>query len=141
MMASEPENPGMVTINIMGKFTKEELVELLQKVRDIERRKEGTVYILVKCPDLTAAEVAEITDGIKPPLPYKEVFSLSEGKQKADQIYARFKGKLEAEHFGKIVAIDTDLGEIVGIGDDIVDAYNTAKEKTSKTKFAFRRVG
>ena len=63
------------------------------------------------------------------------------GKQTADQIYARFKEKLEAEHFGKIVAIDTDLGEIVGIGDDILDVYNKAKEKTSKTRFAFRRVG
>lgn len=62
-------------------------------------------------------------------------------KQKADQVYARFREKLEAEHFGKIVAIDTDLGEIVGIGDAVLDAYNKAKEKTSKTRFAFRRVG
>lgn len=62
-------------------------------------------------------------------------------KQKADQIYAKFKGKLEAEHFGKIVAIDTDLGEIVGIGGTVLDAYDKAKEKTSKTRLAFRRVG
>lgn len=59
----------------------------------------------------------------------------------ADQIYKRFKERLEAEQFGKIVAIDTDLGEIVGIGDTVLDAYNKAKERTSKTKFAFRRVG
>lgn len=73
--------PGTATIiNIMGKFTKEELTELLQKVRDIERRKEGTVYVLVNCPGLTTAEITEITDGIKPPLPHKGAFRISGGK-------------------------------------------------------------
>lgn len=81
MTAPETKSPpGTATIiNIMGKFTKEELVELLQKVRDIERRKEGTVHVLVNCPGLTVAEVTEITDELKPPIPYKEVFSIKRG--------------------------------------------------------------
>ena len=80
MMAPEPKNPGMVTIIIMGDFTKGDLAELLQKVRDVERRKEGTVYVSINCPGLTAAEVVEIAGELKPPIPYKEVFSLSGGK-------------------------------------------------------------
>lgn len=62
-------------------------------------------------------------------------------RQKADQVYAKFKKKLEADHFGKIVAIDTNLGEIVGIGGTVLEVYDKVKEKTPKTRFAFRRVG
>lgn len=80
MMAPGPKNPEMVTIIIRGEFTKGDLAELLQKVRDVERRKEGTVYVSINCPCLTAAEVVEIAGGLKPPLPHKEVFSISGGK-------------------------------------------------------------
>lgn len=60
---------------------------------------------------------------------------------KVDFVYELFKDELEREHFGKIVAIDTDLEEIVGIGDTILKAYNDAKEKTGKEEFDFKRVG
>ncbi|GAH97725.1 unnamed protein product, partial [marine sediment metagenome] len=32
------------------------------------------------CPDLTVAEIVEIAGELKPPLPHKEVFSISGGK-------------------------------------------------------------
>jgi len=60
---------------------------------------------------------------------------------KVDDIYALFKDNLEKECFGKIVAIDTDSKEVVGIGDSILEAYDCAKSKTGKTQFDFRRVG
>lgn len=59
----------------------------------------------------------------------------------ADYVYRLFKEELEKEHFGKIVAIDTDLKEIVGIGNTVLEAYKIAKEKTGKDQFDFRRVG
>lgn len=58
-----------------------------------------------------------------------------------DRVYELFKDKLEKEHFGKIVAIDVESKQIVGIGDSILEAYNKAKAKTKKDQFDFRRVG
>jgi len=60
---------------------------------------------------------------------------------KVDEVYALFKGSLEQECFGKIVAIDTDSKEVVGVGDSVLEAYDNANKKTGKTQFDFRRVG
>lgn len=60
---------------------------------------------------------------------------------KADIIYEKKKNELERKYFGKIVAIDTETEEIVGIGDTLLEAYEMAKKKTSKDKFSFRKVG
>ena len=67
-----------------------------------------------------------------------------EGKRKptkVDYVYELFKEELEKEHFGKIVAIDTELKKIVGIGDTVLEAYRQAKKNTGKDQFDFRRVG
>ena len=69
--------------------------------------------------------------------------TLGIGKEptKADLIYEAHKKELEREHFGEIVAIDIDLGEIVGIGKTIIEAYKQAKQKSSKGEFSYKRVG
>jgi len=59
----------------------------------------------------------------------------------ADLVYAKHKKSLEKDHFGKIVAIDIDSQKVVGIGTSILEAYKKAKEKTSKDRFTYRRVG
>lgn len=60
---------------------------------------------------------------------------------KADIVYERFRKELEETQFGKIVAIDMESEEIVGIGDTVLEAYNMAQEKTGKDQFDFKRVG
>lgn len=60
---------------------------------------------------------------------------------KADHVYNLYKEKLEEKHFGKIVAIDTDSEEIVGMGDSVLEAYNDANRETGKEQFDFKRVG
>jgi hypothetical protein len=60
---------------------------------------------------------------------------------KVDQIYELFRETLEKEQSGKIVAIDTESGQIVGIGNSILEAYDVARKKTGKNQFDFRRVG
>ena len=60
---------------------------------------------------------------------------------KADLVYERYREELEKEHFGKIVAIDTDSEKIVGIGYNISEAYKLAQKKTGKKQFDFKRVG
>ena len=62
-------------------------------------------------------------------------------RTKVDYVYEFFREDLEKEHFGKIVAIDTDSEKIVGIGNTLLEAFNTAKENTGKEQFDFRRVG
>ena len=59
----------------------------------------------------------------------------------SDEIYAANKAQLEKECFGKIVAIDNDGHNIVGIGDTVLDAYNDAKNKSKQTKFSYKRIG
>jgi|GEM_PF-564988 hypothetical protein len=59
----------------------------------------------------------------------------------SDRIYEHFKAELEEKYYGKVVAIDDDLGRIVGIGDTLSDAYEAAKEATRKKQFDFKRVG
>ncbi len=58
-----------------------------------------------------------------------------------DRVYNRFKKQLEREHFGEFVAIDTESGRIVGIGDTVLSAYDQAKEATGKEQFDFKRAG
>lgn len=60
---------------------------------------------------------------------------------KADVVYQLFKDELESKYVGRIVAIDVDSEEIVGIGDSILEAYKEAKKHSSKATFAYRRVG
>ena len=60
---------------------------------------------------------------------------------KADIVYEYFRKELEETQFGKIVAIDTELEAVVGVGDTILEAYNVAKENTGKDQFDFKRVG
>ena len=60
---------------------------------------------------------------------------------KADVVYEYFRKELEETQFGKIVAIDTELEAVVGVGDTILEAYNVAKENTGKDQFDFKRVG
>jgi len=77
----------------------------------------------------------------------KEVSKLKEKRipsdknQKLSEIYERFKDNLEKEHFGKIVAIDVESEQVVGVGSTVLDAYNDAKKKSPKTKFSYKRVG
>lgn len=60
---------------------------------------------------------------------------------KVDYVYELHREELEKEHFGKVIAIDTELKEIVGIGNTVLEAYNNAQKKTDKDQFDFRRVG
>lgn len=60
---------------------------------------------------------------------------------RADLIYEKFREELEKEHFGRIVAIDTDSESVVGIGNTVLEAYHEASKKSSKTKFSYKRVG
>jgi hypothetical protein len=62
-------------------------------------------------------------------------------RTEADRIYDRLKAELEKEHYGEIIAIDTELGRVVGIGDTLSEAYEKAKKATRKKQFAFKRVG
>ena len=49
--------------------------------------------------------------------------------------------KIEAKNYGKIVAIDVDAEEIVGIGDSIIDAFKDARKHSRKETFAYRKIG
>ena len=60
---------------------------------------------------------------------------------KADLIYEKYRSKIEAENFGKIIAIDVDSEEIAGIGDSIIDAFKDARKHSEKGTFAYRKVG
>jgi hypothetical protein len=46
--------------------------------------------------------------------------------EKADRIYEQIREQLEAEHWGKIVAIDLDTGEYF-IDDDVLEATMKAR--------------
>jgi hypothetical protein len=60
---------------------------------------------------------------------------------KADIIYEKFKEELESKYWGKIVAIDIESETIAGIGDSILEAYQKARLKFPKNKFAYKRIG
>lgn len=71
----------------------------------------------------------------------KKQQKLSEEPTRADLIYEKFRVQLEKEHFGKVVAIDVDSGTIAGTGDTVLDAFRNAREKSSKARFSYKRVG
>jgi hypothetical protein len=60
---------------------------------------------------------------------------------KSEIIYEKYKNDLEKKYFGKIVAIDNSSEKIVGLGDNILEAYRDAKKKSTKNTFSFIRVG
>ena len=59
-------------IVVNGKFSPREVLEILQKVRDIEqvRPEELHVNIFVDSPDMSKETVKEIFSKVVPPLPY-----------------------------------------------------------------------
>lgn len=60
---------------IEGEFAKEELRELLQRVRDLERREpDRTVMVFVDAPSYKEEEILEIMRSIEPPMPHETVF-------------------------------------------------------------------
>jgi len=59
----------------------------------------------------------------------------------ADLVYEIYREELEKEHFGRVVAIDTDSGTIAGIGNNILEAYKDARRKSKNKKFSFKRIG
>lgn len=77
-------------------------------------------------------EVRRLRKKIKPPIRHPT---------KADLVYEKFRGKLEKEHFGKVVALDVDSETVVGVGNTVLEAYHEARKKSSKTKFSYKRVG
>ena len=101
-------------------FAESEPVDIIKELRELERK--------VRLLSNEVAELKKRLGGRRKPT-------------KADLVYEQYKAELEKRYFGKIVAIDTDLGEIVGVGDTILEAYEEAKKKTGKDKFDFRRVG
>jgi hypothetical protein len=61
------------------------------------------------------------------PLPWKP-FDSREMAKKAKAIYERIKEKLEAEHFGEVVAIDVESGDYF-LGKTGLEAARQAKAK------------
>lgn len=96
-----------------GRFLRAEPIDVISEIRDLRKR----VY-----------ELEKRVGGKREPT-------------EADFVYELHKKELEENYFGKIVAIDTELGEIAGKGDTILEAYNEAKERTGKDQFDFKRVG
>ena len=66
---------------------------------------------------------------------------LKKKKTIADIIYDKNRAELESKHFGKIVAMESDSGKIVGLGNNMVEAYKNAREKSTKTAFVFKKIG
>ena len=65
-------------IGIKGTLTKDELLEVLQKVRDIEQRDTKREFkIIANVPEMTVEELKAIYAKVKPPLPYIYVERLS----------------------------------------------------------------
>jgi hypothetical protein len=57
-------------ILIEGELTKEELRELLQRVRDLEQREPArTVMVFVDAPACKEEEMLEVLRSIRPPMP------------------------------------------------------------------------
>lgn len=67
--------------------------------------------------------------------------TVSQTAKRADMVYQKFRQQLESEHFGKIVALDSEEGTVVAIGDTVLDAYNEAKKRSRKERFSFRKIG
>jgi hypothetical protein len=57
------------------------------------------------------------------------------------EVYRKLRSELEKGYMGKVVAIDIEKGAIAGIGDDINEAYRSARKKYPNGAFYFRKVG
>jgi len=60
---------------------------------------------------------------------------------RGEEVYRKLRSELEKSHMGKVVAIDIVTGAIAGIGDDINQAYMSARKKYPNRAFYFRKVG
>lgn len=60
---------------------------------------------------------------------------------RGEEVYRKLRSELEKSHRGKVVAIDIEKGAIAGIGDDINQAYRSARKKYPNRAFYFRKVG
>ncbi|MFQ6073341.1 MAG: hypothetical protein ACE5KT_11685 [Methanosarcinales archaeon] len=61
--------------------------------------------------------------------------------KKANSIYQKHKSNLEREHYGKIIAIDLDMEEIIEIGSDLQTITEKVSKKRSGHKIEIRKVG
>ncbi len=58
-----------------GEFTKEELKELLQCIRDLERREPArAVMVFIDAPAYKEGEMLEVLRSIEPPMPHVQIF-------------------------------------------------------------------
>lgn len=60
---------------------------------------------------------------------------------RGSRVYEKLRSSLEPEFLGKVVAIDTDREQVIGVGDTIEEAYSQASAKEAGKQFYFRRVG
>jgi len=60
--------------------------------------------------------------------------------KKAEKIYERLRGKLEAEHRGKVVAIDIETEDYF-LGETVIEAAQKGREKYPGRLFHFIRIG
>lgn len=60
---------------------------------------------------------------------------------RGEQVYRKLRIELEKSYLGKVVAIDIEKGAIAGIGNDINEAYTSARKKYPNRAFYFRKVG
>lgn len=60
-------------------------------------------------------------------------------QQKGEEIYNKNRESLEKEHWGKLVAIDTDTESIIGIGKTLEEVYKQTSQ--SKKPLYLRRIG
>ncbi|MDP3063783.1 MAG: hypothetical protein Q8O40_11340 [Chloroflexota bacterium] len=61
----------LVTILIKAPLTREELQEVLQKVREIEQRDPSRVFVIAAdAPGLSVEEGGRVLNGLEPPIPY-----------------------------------------------------------------------
>jgi hypothetical protein len=60
---------------------------------------------------------------------------------KGEEVYRKLRRELEESHMGKVVAIDIEKEEMVGMGDDVNEAYRVASKKYPDRPFYFRKVG
>jgi len=58
-----------------GELTQEELLKLLQCIREIEQRRPArTIIVSVDAPTFKASEMNRVLDSLKPPLRYRQEF-------------------------------------------------------------------
>lgn len=60
---------------------------------------------------------------------------------RGEEVYRKLRSELEKSYMGKVVAIDIEKGAIAGIGNDINQAYRSARKKYPNRAFYFRKVG